>query len=590
MTGRHTGGAGAGGDNVHSGIAASLCEQLLLLPFESCCEELAGASAGIPPGGAPGIPPGALLDPPAVPWAFSFSGGGCPTSRAAAIASPPPRGNPHATAAPPPPGIFHRCGRCHPPDLVWQRTLSYFWPAVVKALGAAPAHSPVLESVLRCAAALVGAHDTGGGIWMGAWEDAIPGMGSFGRAGRIPLGSRGGRPESAPHPRYFSPPHAHPHSASMSPPLTGWAFLRLPRAVALHCCRVSHLYLPAVLPLMNPPSAVWLLHMAAIPEPIAYLPANGHSAGSDPVSRTETAVAPACVSAALKPPIPRPPPPPPSAAALLSCPATLLQLCARALTPLAYTPQRPAALARLPALAPSIAHFRACMPKGAQHAGSRVFCPDVPGLDTGGGRRLISAGATSLSNRESPDFVPAAAEDLFFLPAGNVGPSPDLLLASHSAETLAAVFLPPHAPATERRRRAELLCDLMLDWAGEGLGEAVLRELGRGVLRGAGEGATDGMGEALQRAGRGGGWVQNGPYPCTTATRSSAGGQAAKQTPLMPCWAGSAAAQAETARAVRRFLSLLAQARADLNLEPDLAATLVRRSGQLRAKVGAAGV
>jgi len=51
-------------------------------------------------------------------------------------------------------------------------------------------------------------------------------------------------------------------------------------------------------------------------------------------------------------------------------------------------------------------------------------------------------------------------------------------------------------------------------------------------------------------------------------------------------WAGAPVPEAETARAIRRFLGLLAQARAGLQLEPDLAAALVRRSGQLRTQFG----
>jgi hypothetical protein len=553
------------------------CERLLLLPFESCRDDVARAAVGIPPGGAVGIPAGAPGCTPAVPCPPFLFGLGGADAPAGAAPSPP------GIAAPSPPGIPHRCGRCWPPCRGWRRTLSYFWPAVVRALGTAPVYAPVLETLLRGAAAVVAAHHTGGGTSVGAAGERLVVTGAYwqGGAERIPRGEagdipRGGRARDALDPGQFGLPSTSPPHEAFS----GWAFLRIPRAVALHCCRVSHWYLPAVLPLMSRRAAAWLLHATALPGPTAHLAAGWGKAPPRPWALTVPPSAAPAEAAAPASPAPTLRPFPPSAAALLAFPATPLQLCARALTPLAYgRPTRPAAPARFPAVAPTApARFPVFAPAGQPSAGSRVFFSAGRVFFLDG--RVLSLGPGGAHSHARP----AAEEDVFFLPGGRGAPSPDLLLASHSSDTLAVTFLPAHA--ADRRRRVELLCELMLEWAGkeEGEGDGWGSGAGTGAAVGVAAGAWEGAGQ-----GAGGGLHLGGGVSRFDRSKGAAcagGWHAQPPAGLPPPWAVS---QAEMARALQRFLGLLAQARPGLELEPGIAAALVRRSGLLRTQLGAYG-
>jgi len=114
----------------------------------------------------------------------------------------------------------------------------------------------------------------------------------------------------------------------------------------------------------------------------------------------------------------------------------------------------------------------------------------------------------------------------------------DLLLASHSAATLSAIFLPGASVASnsERSRRAELLRSLIAGWATEG---------------------------PSQGGARSHSWPAAGSFDFGRR--------------------GGAAGERESA--FRRFLELFAQARGALEVEAPLVAALVRETARLQARL-----
>lgn len=137
------------------------------------------------------------------------------------------------------------------------------------------------------------------------------------------------------------------------------------------------------------------------------------------------------------------------------------------------------------------------------------------------------------------------------------GVTADMILASHSVDTLASIFLPRRASQALRARRAELLRDLLAEWVGE-----LADRQGR-------------INEGQHTPGRvldGTSWSRLGVYETLVPVGTQ---QGLRFGPI-------AHAAEDSVHALRRFFSVFAQARIGLELDPSLTAALVRHSGALR--------
>lgn len=405
------------------------------------------------------------------------------------------------------------CSCCSSCCREWRRTLRRVWPLVRIALGGVRTHVQLLDSLLRAAARLVRL-------------SCPPRKGSTACCRASCVDANCWLPESPPK-LAFDRICACTHAA--------WAFLRIPSTLAISCCRSSPLYLPAVLPLMTRSDAQALLHATALScAPIAP-PLAAATQSDEAAPRQRESAAAVCDSCGNKSGASKETPvhhgdraqgipaggAVPRTALLLTTPPTPLRLCTYALLPLVY--------------------------------GAHSMIASC-GAVAGEGHCLNASEAHSRCENRSD--VSHVSQDHVLL-AVHRGVTADMILASHSVDTLASIFLPRRASQALRARRAELLRDLLAEWVGE-----LADRQGR-------------INEGQHTPGRvldGTSWSRLGVYETLVPVGTQ---QGLRFGPI-------AHAAEDSVHALRRFFSVFAQARIGLELDPSLTAALVRHSGALR--------